>query len=86
MANFKAKHDIEDTAAQTPKEQRKKSGVVHNLTTHGSDGKTKAISAKVYPEAWESFTQINKARGMSSNSVLNMLICDYVRDNQSILG
>ena len=40
------------------------------------------ISASVNAENYDNFTKINKARGMSNNSALNMLIADYINKNQ----
>lgn len=47
--------------------------------------KDKVITAKVYPETWADFTAINKAQGMTNNSVINMLISEYVRSKKEIL-
>lgn len=47
--------------------------------------KDKVISAKVYPETWETFTEINRAQGMTNNSVINMLISEYIREKKEIL-
>ena len=47
--------------------------------------KNKVITAKVYPETWAEFTAINKAQGMTNNSVINMLISEYVRNKKVIL-
>ncbi len=44
--------------------------------------KNKMISASVNAENYDNFTKINKARGMSNNSALNMLIADYINKNQ----
>lgn len=44
--------------------------------------KNKMISASVNIENYEAFTRINKAKGMSNNSALNMLIADYISNNQ----
>ena len=42
---------------------------------------------KVYPKTWADFTAINKAQGMTNNSVINMLISEYVRNKkEEILG
>lgn len=38
----------------------------------------KMISASVNAENYAAFTRINKAKGMSNNSCLNMLIADYI--------
>lgn len=47
--------------------------------------KDKVVTAKVYPETWADFTAINRAQGMTNNSVINMLISNYVRDKKEIL-
>ena len=47
--------------------------------------KDKVITAKVYPKTWADFTAINKAQGMTNNSVVNMLISEYVRSKKEIL-
>lgn len=47
--------------------------------------KEKQISAKVIPETYALFTQINQSLGMSNNSVLNKLMSDYVRENKRLL-
>lgn len=50
-----------------------------------SKKKDKVVTAKVYPDTWAIFTAINKAQGMTNNSVINMLISNYVRDKKEIL-
>ena len=47
--------------------------------------KDKVVTAKVYPETWADFTAINRAQGMTNNSVINMLISEYVRNKKEIL-
>lgn len=47
--------------------------------------KNKVVTAKVYPDTWEVFTSINRAQGMTNNSVINMLISNYIRDKKEIL-
>lgn len=47
--------------------------------------KDKVVTAKVYPETWAEFVAINRARGMTNNSVINMLITEYIRNNKVIL-
>lgn len=51
-----------------------------------SPKKDKVVTAKVYPETWADFTAINKAQGMTNNSVINMLISEYVRNKKEILN
>lgn len=48
--------------------------------------KDKVISAKVSSETWDAFTSINRSRGMTNNSALNMLISNYVHDHKDILN
>jgi len=48
--------------------------------------KDKVISAKVNSETWDAFTSINRSRGMTNNSALNMLISNYVHDHKDILN
>lgn len=47
--------------------------------------KDKVITAKVYQDTWDTFTAINTAQGMTNNSVINMLISEYVRNKKVIL-
>ncbi len=47
--------------------------------------KDKVVTAKVYPETWADFTAINKAQGMTNNSVINMLISQYVREHKDLI-
>lgn len=48
--------------------------------------KDKVVTAKVYPETWADFTAINRAQGMTNNSVINMLVSEYVRSKKEILN
>lgn len=50
-----------------------------------SSGKNKMISAKVNDVTYQRFSKINQARGASNNSILNMLIADYVAANKEYL-
>lgn len=50
-----------------------------------SSRKNKMISAKVNDVTYQQFTKINQARGASNNSILNMLIADYVAANKGYL-
>lgn len=63
--------------------KKKTSTVARISVTDGS--KDKQISGKVSSQAWESFTRINKAQGLSNNSALNMILNKYVRENIGIL-
>lgn len=61
------------------------SGTVRKLAGVKNGYKSQVISAKVAPEIWAAFRAINRARGMSNNSVINMLMTGYIRENQAIL-
>lgn len=65
------------------KEAEKTETVVETVPNPKKD---KVVTAKVYPETWADFTAINKAQGMTNNSVINMLISEYVRNKKEILG
>lgn len=49
------------------------------------DKRSKTLSLRVYADIHDAFTKINRRRGMSTNSVLNMLITQYIRENKDIL-
>ena len=51
----------------------------------GDSEKDKMISAKVNSQTYTQFTKINQLNGMSNNSVINMLITKYVRENKHLL-
>ena len=72
------------------REQRKKETVhiENNTIDKISDqdaGKNKAISARVNGTTYQNFKAICKARGLTSNACINMLITDFVRENKKIL-
>ena len=86
MGDFKRanKIDMKDAAAEREARAQKSTKTVKSLV--GSNKiKDKVVSAKVYPETWAKFTAINRAQGMTHNSVINMLISQYIRDNKEIL-
>lgn len=64
------------------KETEKTETVVETVPAPKKD---KVVTAKVYPGTWADFTAINKAQGMTNNSVINMLISEYVRNKKEIL-
>ena len=47
--------------------------------------KDTAFSGRCTAEAWDLFDKINSREGMSNNSVLNMLINQYIRQKRHIL-
>ena len=78
------KNDV-DTAAKANPDANTEAEV--NKDTKVIKKKDKVITAKVYPETWQIFTEINKAQGMTNNSVINMLLSEYVRSKKDeILG
>ena len=56
----------------------------HN-TRWGNAEKNKAISAWVDRERYDEFTKINKARGLSNNKAINILIADYVLEYKHLV-
>lgn len=54
---------------------------VKTIIGSSKQNKDRVISAKVVPDTWNKFTMINRAQGMTNNSVINQLISSYVRDN-----
>ena len=84
-----ARENIQSNRFKTAGDKLVKSGIQHNteseeLIEKKVKKKDKVITAKVYPETWELFTLINKEQGMSNNSVINMLVSEYVRNNKDI--
>ncbi|MCR5008545.1 MAG: hypothetical protein K6A76_08215 [Oribacterium sp.] len=47
--------------------------------------KSERMSLRVYPEIKEQFIKINRVRGLSNNSALNMIMTDYVEKYQYLL-
>lgn len=81
MGDFKKNKAIDTAESAIEREARgKQHRSVRNIV--GAGKKDRVISAKVYPDMWEKFSQINKAQGMSNGSVLNQLIAKYVKDNE----
>lgn len=69
-------------------EQNKKNKVTHKSAAKkimSSSKKDRQISVKMTSEMFNQFTQINKARGMTNNSTINMIIAEYIRENASWL-
>ena len=48
-----------------------------------SSGKSQLISVKVNPQKYEQFKNINRHKGVSNNSIINLLIDDYIRKNMA---
>lgn len=73
------------------KKVQEKENLTSSQKTHpvkkiaSSTGKNKMISAKVNDQLYSTFTEINKAYGISNNSALNMLIATYVKEKKDIL-
>ena len=58
--------------------QPKKGRIIKKIAS----GKSQLISVKVNPRQYELFKNINRQKGVSNNSVINLLIDDYIRKNQ----
>lgn len=60
---------------------------IHNQSSIGSvikklsASKSQIISVKVNPHKYEQFKNINQQKGVSNNSVINMLINEYIQKN-----
>ena len=52
---------------------------------HGSGGKNKAISARVNEDVYSDFKKICKAKSLTPNACINMLISEYVIDNRKYM-
>ncbi len=52
---------------------------------HGSGGKNKAISARVNGDVYSDFKKICKAKSITPNACLNMLMSEYVIDNRKYM-
>ena len=55
--------------------------IVHKIST----AKSLMISAKVNPSQYELFKKINSQKGVSCNSIINMLISSYNEKNKKFL-
>ncbi len=86
MGDFKknTKNDIKAAVAAREAKSSQNTDTVKTIVGNNKI-KDKVISAKVYPETWATFTAINKAQGMTNNSVINMLISEYIRNKKEIL-
>lgn len=85
MGDFNKTHPAPNAAEERESRILSGSGTIRKLAGSENGYKTQVISAKVAPEIWAAFKCINRARGMSNNSALNMLMTEYIRDNQNIL-
>ncbi|MDO5147660.1 MAG: hypothetical protein Q4D60_11740 [Eubacteriales bacterium] len=87
MGDFKKTNSaMQNAAAKREARSQGQSSTVKKLTGTDSKIKNKIISAKVYPETWERFTQINKAQGITNNSAINMIITKYIRENERMFN
>ena len=51
-----------------------------------SSGRSQLISVKVNPQKYEQFKNINRQKGVSNNSIINLLFDDYIRKNLTERG
>lgn len=75
------------TARQKRTEAAKKDNTTIEFFSreHGSGGKNKAISARVNEDIYEDFKKICRAKSLTPNACLNMLISEYVIDNRKYM-
>ena len=78
--NNAGKHMVNSTTQHTEATGAAKIDAPDNKTS-----KSKVINARVFPETWEAFTKINKAKGMSNSSVMSMLVTEYIRNNETLI-
>lgn len=86
MGDLKKPHSVPSAEEERESRIHPGSGTIKKLTGAKNGYKTQVISAKVAPEIWAAFRAINRARGMSNNSVINMLMTGYIRENQETLS
>lgn len=75
MGDLQRKNKFKEKEEMILQEEK---SVVKKIAT--PEKKNKMISASVNVENYEAFTRINKSKGMSNNSALNMLIADYIKE------
>ena len=56
-----------------------------DIVAFGKNKSKKMISAYVSIDRHEQFSAINKARGISNNAQLNLMISDYVLRNKNLI-
>lgn len=76
MGNLERKNKFKEKEEALPLEEK---SAVKKIAKN--EKQNKMISASVNAENYAAFTRINKAKGMSNNSALNMLIAEYVSKN-----
>ena len=80
------KEQIEEREQKAAEAATPKKPVVTRIAgDERSDKRSKTLSLRVYDDIHDAFTKINRRRGMTTNSVLNMLITQYIRDNKDFL-
>lgn len=80
--------EMEAQEAKKAEEKKEKSEVKKPIEKIISKegAKDKQISAKINMQVFNAFTRINRIKGLSNNSAINMLINKYVRENKSLLS
>ena len=71
----------EAKAAAEPKKEKR--AAVSKIASH--KGKTKGVALRVNPTVYSKFSEINEFYGLSNNSVICMLIAEYVKKKENIL-
>lgn len=76
---------IEKAEKAVTKSDKKKAAVVQIAQQQQAGAKDKLISVKVNSAMYKTFTDVCRARGLSNNSAINMLLSAFIKDNETYL-
>ena len=65
--------------------EKKRNGFDFFNKDHGKGNKDKAISLRVNSDSYETFKRICRAKGITANACLNMLMNEYTLDNKRFI-
>lgn len=82
MTKFNLTKDVEEVKQATGKNTEEKTTVKKEAPKELKD---KVMSLKIRPSDFENFSKINKVRGISNSSAINMMITDYIRQHSNLL-
>lgn len=74
-----------EAATKTEKKEPTVVKMAGGKKKEAKETKNAQMSVKLYEDTYNAFCKINRARGMSNNSVVNMLIAQYVKDNKDLM-
>ena len=91
MASLKDSVKKKESKQSNEQQEKETAAVLDKIkgkgsTRWGNAEENKAISGWVNREQYDKFTRINKARGLSNNKRLNLLISDYVIQYEHLLN